>query len=46
VTTLDQAPPQMIRPPGPAPSPWLHRILLANVVVEVLIVVTGAGWSA
>ncbi|GAA1807776.1 MAG: COX15/CtaA family protein [Actinobacteria bacterium] len=41
MTTLDQAPPQMIRPPGPAPSPWLHRILLANVVVEVLIVVTG-----
>ncbi|MGE9807654.1 MULTISPECIES: COX15/CtaA family protein [unclassified Janibacter] len=29
------------RSPFLAPSPWLHRILLTNVVVEVLIVVTG-----
>ncbi len=41
MTTLDQAPPQSTRRREPAASPWLGRILLANVVVEVLIVVTG-----
>ncbi len=40
MTTLGQAPPAPTRsaPPG---NPWLRRILLLNVVVEVLIVVTG-----
>ena len=40
MTARDQAPAAPIDRSG-APSPWLGRILLANVVVEILIVVTG-----
>lgn len=41
MTTLDQAPPATTLRGGLSTSPWLRRILLLNVVVEVLIVVTG-----